>query len=214
MIQYHLLRRKLDRWPNFKCRFPFTVMRKMLLELCNRFKFVTSLSSLTLHTVNLLLWKKILSLTLFKIITVSRTTTLIRVFLMGRSGYPTKGGNWVRVSLQGLHARTFLFCWISPPPKNHVSCPSPDHRSHIGKKGNSYSFYQNFCLWRAFSVTQLWLYFKKLDGNNSLYTKQCPTGLSPRHILQVSPFPKCIRLWCCFVVSILLNLNFYGKPWR
>ena len=92
MIQYHLLRRKLDRWPNFKCRFPFTVMRKMLLELCNRFKFVTSLSSLTLHTVNLLLWKKILSLTLFKIIAVSRTTTLIRIFLKERSDIPLREG--------------------------------------------------------------------------------------------------------------------------
>ena len=38
-------------------------------------------------------WKKILSFTLFKIITVSASSTLLRVILMGRSGCPTKGGN-------------------------------------------------------------------------------------------------------------------------
>ena len=48
-------------------------------------KIFSSLSSSTLHAVNVLLWKKIT--------TVSRPTTL-RVFLMGRSGYPTKRGNW------------------------------------------------------------------------------------------------------------------------
>ena len=39
--------------------------------------------SLTLHGLNLLLWKKILTLILFKIITVSRPSTPLRVFLTG-----------------------------------------------------------------------------------------------------------------------------------
>ena len=39
-----------------------------------------------------MIWKKTLSLTLFKIITVSRSNTLLKVFLMGRSGCSTKRG--------------------------------------------------------------------------------------------------------------------------
>ena len=82
-------------------------------------KYVVGLNLSPFHAVNLLIWKKILSLTLFKIITVSRPTTLIRVFLMRRSGCPTKGGN-----LEGLFAspkvRSCPFRWISPPPKNRA----------------------------------------------------------------------------------------------
>ena len=48
-------------------------------------KIVSCSSSLILRAVNFLLRKKI--------ITVSRPTTL-RIFPMGRSGYPTKGANW------------------------------------------------------------------------------------------------------------------------
>ena len=58
---------------------------KRLFQNCY-LKIVSSFSSLTLHTVNFLLWKKI--------ITVSRPTTF-RIFLMGRSGCPTKRGNWL-----------------------------------------------------------------------------------------------------------------------
>ena len=57
---------------------------KRLFENCY-VKIVSSFSSLTLHAVNFLLWKKI--------ITVSRPTTF-RIFLMGRSGCPSKWGNW------------------------------------------------------------------------------------------------------------------------
>ena len=56
-------------------------------------QFATSFS-LTLHAANLLLWKKILSFTLFKVLTVSRPSTLLKVFLMRRLGCATKGGNW------------------------------------------------------------------------------------------------------------------------
>ena len=58
------------------------------LSTIKKWKIVSSFSSLILHAVNFLLWKKI--------ITASRPTTL-RVLLMGRSGCPTKRGNcdWV-----------------------------------------------------------------------------------------------------------------------
>ena len=57
------------------------------LNTIKKWKIVSSFSSLILHAVNFLLWKKI--------ITVSRPTTL-KVFLMGRSGCPTRRGKWVR----------------------------------------------------------------------------------------------------------------------
>ena len=56
-------------------------------------EFATFIPSLILHAVNMLLWKKILSLTLFKIITASRPSTLLKVFLMGKSGCPNNRGN-------------------------------------------------------------------------------------------------------------------------
>ena len=84
-------------------------------------------------TVSLLISKKILSLTLFKIITGSRSSTLLRVFLMGRSGCPTKKKNerWGSLPVS-QKVWSFPFCWKSPPAKNwdHLS---PDHR-YIGKK--------------------------------------------------------------------------------
>ena len=55
---------------------------KRLFENCH-LKSVSTFWSLTLHAVNFLLWKKI--------ITVSRPTTF-KIFLMGRSGCPTKQG--------------------------------------------------------------------------------------------------------------------------
>ena len=56
-------------------------------------EFATSFSCLTLRAVNLLLWKKILSLNFFKNITVNRLSTLHRVFFMGRPTCPTKWDN-------------------------------------------------------------------------------------------------------------------------
>ena len=58
-----------------------------ILNTIKKQKIVSSFSSVILHAVNCLHWKKI--------ITVSRPT-ILRVFLMGRSGYPppTKRGNW------------------------------------------------------------------------------------------------------------------------
>ena len=58
-----------------------------------------SLSSLTLHPADLLLWKKIVSLTLFKIIAVCRLSTFLRVFVKERSRGITPPKNWVPLSL-------------------------------------------------------------------------------------------------------------------
>ena len=66
---------------------------KIFIRLNTIKEFATFFSSLTLHAINLLLWKKILSLTIFKIITVNRSSFLLRVFLLGRSGYPTNRGH-------------------------------------------------------------------------------------------------------------------------
>ena len=98
--------------------------------------FATSFSSLTLDAINLLLWKKILSLTLFKISTVSRPSTLLRVFDMGRLVCPAKRECGSHCG--GLPANpkvlTFSFSWISRWPKIKSPCPSLDHRPHIGEK--------------------------------------------------------------------------------
>ena len=63
-----------------------------------------------------MLWKKILLHTLFKNITVSRPRTLLRNFLMGRSGRPTKGGTW----WAHWSPKVWIspFCRISSLPKN------------------------------------------------------------------------------------------------
>ena len=76
-----------------------------------------------------------LSLTPFKIITVSRPSTLLRVFLVVRLGCPTKGGNW-GVSMQ---AQKFE---LSPsvddiPTKNLSSPVSPMITDHILEKKTS-----------------------------------------------------------------------------
>ena len=76
--------------------------------------------------------------------------------------------------------------------------PSPDHKLHIGEKGIS-NFTKNFaCIFITYTIIT---YLKKLDGTKSLNTKQCPVGLSPTIIPQVSPFlPKVsppLMLLCC-----------------
>ena len=108
-------------------------------------EFATSFLSLVLHAVNLLIWKKILSLILFKIMTVYRLNTLLRVLLMGRSGcqdVPLREGKifffWRGVSVQ---AKKFELCpSVGYHPYENLSPMSPDHRLHIGKKGISNSF--------------------------------------------------------------------------
>ena len=99
-----------------------------------------------------------LSFTLFKIVTVSRSSTLFRAFLMARSGVPTKKNNlfsflflfffWWGSLLASQKVWTFPFCWISSPTP-------------------------------IFSNTVM-TYFKKLIGTKFIITKQCPAGLSPK----------------------------------
>ena len=54
-------------------------------------KILPSLIHLWLCAKYLLLWKKIPSIAFFKIITVSRPSTSLRVFLMEGSGFPNRG---------------------------------------------------------------------------------------------------------------------------
>ena len=110
--------------------------------------FVTYFSSVILHPVNLLLRKKILSLTLFKIITVSRPSTLIRIFLKERSGCPTKGRNWAGDFRASPKMWTFPSVGYHPRSKIESLCLSPDHRPYIEKKVSLIAFRQ--------VLTKLW----------------------------------------------------------
>ena len=104
--------------------------------------FATSFPSLTLHAVNVFVWNKILSFTLFKIITVIRPSTLLRMFLMGGSGFATKG----RTGEGSPHSCPKFwvspFYWMSLPTINWALHsflfaplrPSLDCWPHIGKK--------------------------------------------------------------------------------
>ena len=138
--------------------------------------------------VSLLISKKILSLTLFKIITGSRSSSLLRVFLMGRSGCPTKKKNerWGSLPVS-QKVWSFSFCWKSPPAKNwdHLS---PDNR-YIGKKV-LIAFRQilskilpEACIFSDIIMT----YLKKLVGTNFLNTKLCLAALFPRIVPHFLP---------------------------
>ena len=93
-------------------------------------EFASFFSPLTLHAVNLLLSKKILPLTLLKIMTVSRPSTILRVFLMGKLGCPTKEGNW-GVFLKVQKFKFSPSVGYHPYQKTESPCPSSDHRPHI-----------------------------------------------------------------------------------
>ena len=150
-------------------------------------EFATSLLSLNLYAVIILIWKKILSLSLLKFITVSRSSTLLRVFLMGRSGCPSKGGN-----LAGLLASqkvwTFPFCWISPLLKNWVPL-SPYHSQYIGKKSlTAFRQILSKTLPEACILSNaIMTYLKKFIGTKSLDAKECLAVLSPRIIPRCPP---------------------------
>ena len=90
--------------------------------------------SLTIHAVNLLPWKKIPSFTLFKILTVTRPSTLLRILLMGRSECPTKRGELGGGLSVSPEISTFPFYWISPPPKNWISLSRPWSQTTYWKK--------------------------------------------------------------------------------
>ena len=107
-------------------------------------ELASSFSPLTLHAVNLLLSKKILSLTLLKIMTVTRPSTILRVFLMGKLGCPTKEGNW-GVFLKVQKFKFPLLLDITPTKKlSHPVPPLITGHIYVGKKDISNSFYINF----------------------------------------------------------------------
>ena len=140
------------------------------------------------HAVNILIWKKIISFILFKMITVSRSSTLLRFLLMGRSGCPIKGGK-----LGGLPTSqkvwTFRFCWISLPSKNWVPL-SCDQTPYIGKKVCLTAFRQtlsNILPDASIFSSTIMTYSKRVIGTKCLDTKQCPAGLSPRIIPYCPP---------------------------
>ena len=106
--------------------------------------FATSFPSVTLDTMKLLLWKKILSLTLFKIISVMRTSTLHIVFFTRGLRCSTKRGTGEGCRQSGTKNWASLVRWMSPPPPTQKLSPTPfDHalprpslgcRPHIEKK--------------------------------------------------------------------------------
>ena len=138
------------------------------------------------------------SLILFKIITaVSRLSTLLRVFFMGRLGCPTKGGNWDGVSLQTQQFE--LSPSVGYYPTTKLSPPvSPLITDHILEREISLIAFRqilpNILLAICIFSSTIMSYLKKLIETVSLNTKQCPAGLPPRTI----PHDP---------------LNIYGKPW-
>ena len=168
---YNFLRRMFERGSNFKMQvFIFIYeeehVRIFLFyfnKICNRFKFITRFSSFTLHAVNILLWKKIFSLTFSKVITASRPATLIRVFLMVRSRCITKGER-VRTLPTSPKVLTSPFCWNCSHQKIEYLHPSPDHRPYVEKKKCIFICFRQIwpksCLWHEFLVTQSWLIWK------------------------------------------------------
>ena len=129
-----------------------------------------SIFNLTLHVVDFLLWNTILSLTLFKIIMVSRPKF------------------W-----------TFLFVeYHSLNQNKKPHCPSPDHRSHIGKK-----IFNNF-----FSASQSWFIWKSsLKLNTLLQNSVQQEYLTELYPLYFPCYQKCSLLWCCFIVPTKCGLS-------
>ena len=106
--------------------------------------FATSFTSLNLHAINFLLWKKILSLTIFKIINVNRPRTFSFWFhLWGHQDSPLREGLglwWLTPQGQNFENPTFVGYYHQ---KIQSRCPNPDRRPYIGK-GISNSFKTNF----------------------------------------------------------------------
>ena len=191
-----------------------------------------------------MLWKKILFLTLIKIIIISRPSTFIRVFLRRRPTCSTNDGiacvracvcvcvcvfvcvfvctcACVCVSFCKLKKETFPFYWISTPLKNWV--PLSHVWSHSRKNSISNSFQTNFIkilhVASIFGYT-IMTYLKSLMElspliRNSVHQDYLPE-LYPRYLLS---YQKSSFLWCCFVAPARcglspLLLNLYRKPWR
>ena len=114
------------------------------------------------------------------------TATTLKIFLMGRSGCPTKQENWGGGS-----------------PCKPISLNFPlllDKNITYWEKGISNSFWiifnKNFAC-SVNSVTKLWLIWKSSIKIKFLNTKPCPAGLSPRITWLASPFFPKISQNCC-----------------
>ena len=106
-------------------------------------KFDSSFPSLTLHAVSLLLWKKIFLLTLFKIVLVTRPSTLLRVFFMRRTGCLTKEGTWgFSLKIQKFELPPSVGYPASP--KTWVPPSLPWSQTTYWQKSISNSFQTNF----------------------------------------------------------------------
>ena len=127
---------------------------------------------------------------------------------MRRSGCPTKGGNLGSLPVI-QNVRPFLFCWISPSPKNWVPL-SPDYIPYIVDE-----FCQKFCLRHAFSVTQSWLICKSyLELNpwiqSSVQQDYLPLRMEKSHTQQRKiysfspPEKKNINKFTSIVILIIL----------
>ena len=171
-----------------------------------------------------MLWKKILFLTLIKIIIISRPSTFIRVFLRRRPICSTNDGiacvracvcvcaclcvcSFARVRVCvciSASSRKKLFPSIGYQPHSKIEFPCPTFDHIVERIVSLIAFRQIVSkilhVASIFSYT-IMTYLKKLDGIKSLNTKQCPSGLSPRIIPKISPFlPKIflpLRLFCC-----------------
>ena len=146
-------------------------------------------------TVNLLIWKKILSPTVFKI----RLSTILSVFLMERSGCPTKKKNWGEGGRRGESpckrtGLTFrLLLNITHLQKIESTCPLIT--DHILEKKVLDKFYQKFSIRHTFSVIQSWIFWKNLLELNSLIQNSVQQDYLPEF------YP-------------IVPINIHGKPWR
>ena len=93
---------------------------------------------------------------------VSRPSTLLTVFLMGRLGYPNKGRNLGDCVCVSENPKVSYSVGYHLHQKVESPRLSPDYTPRIAKMSliALEKFYQKFCLWRIFSTTQSWLIWK------------------------------------------------------
>ena len=129
------------------------------------------------------------SLTLFKIITVSKPNTLLRVYLLEKSECPTNGENWGLLPAS-QKVWTFSLSLVYPHQKFHFSIIWSDRRTHIGEKVSLLVFrpilpkmFPAACIYSCTITT----FLKKLVGTIFLDKKHCPAELSPLTITHYLP---------------------------
>ena len=108
---------------------------------------------------------------------------------MGRSGCPTKGGNFFRQGVS-LQVKKFeLSFFVEHHPAKKLSSPVPWSQT-IYRTCISNNFRQvlsNILLKAWIFNNTTMTYLEKLVGTKSLNTKQCPAGLSPQKIPHYLP---------------------------